>query len=71
MGGGEGKVHVTSAKAPKEKTRVVYAKVGILCLFRADGLNFREQKDGIVPSPFLKEMEGVGGVGDCKVDEWG
>ena len=64
--GGEGKVHVTSAKAPKEKTRVMYAKVGILCLFRADGLNFREQKDGIVPSPFFKEMEGVGGVGDCK-----
>ena len=66
MGGGEGKVHVTSAKAPKEKTRVMYAKVGILCLFCADGLNLSEQKDGIVPSPFLKEMEGVGGVGDCK-----
>lgn len=47
MGGGEGKVRVTSAKAPKEKPRVMYAKVGNLCLFRADGLNVREQKDGI------------------------
>ena len=57
----------------------MYAKVGILRLFRTDGLNFREQKDRIVPSPFFKEMEGAGrgGGGEdgawvtAKVGEWG
>ena len=56
-------MHVTSAKAPKEKPRVMKAKVGIVCLFRADGLNFREPKDGIVASPFFKEMR-LGGGGE-------
>lgn len=50
----------------------MYAKVGILRLFRTDGLNFREQKDRIVPSPFFKEMEGAGGAWvTAKVGEWG
>ena len=72
MGGGEGKVPVTSAKGQKEKPRVGYAKVAILRLFRADGLDLREQKDEIVPSHFFKEMEGGGGWAwvTAKVEEW-
>ena len=57
-GGGEGKVRVSSAKAPKEKKRVMYANVGILCLFRADGLNFRK-KMGL----FHRLFQGNGGGG--------
>ena len=53
-------------KHQKKKQESCMQKLASYASFVQMASTCAKKKDGIVPSPFLKEMEGVGGVGDCK-----